>query len=87
MRGAEGEAVMRALRAATDLRRHFASALETGMRNDAPEEAVVQRKAWRATEMALEVGPGGFYTIHESSEGVLTQEHEGLNVMRVTRMG
>ena len=35
-------------------------------------------------------GPGGFYTIHESSEGVLTQEphEEGLNVIvSVTQRG
>ena len=54
MTGGEGAAILRALRAATAARGHFAGALSTGMRNDAPDQAVVQRQAWRLAEMSLE---------------------------------
>ena len=54
MLGNEGQAVMRALRAATAVRGHFTGALATGMRNDAPDESVVQRQAWRLAEISLE---------------------------------
>ena len=52
--GGEGSAVMRALRASVAVRAHFGSALETGMRNDAPDESVATRQEYRLAEIALE---------------------------------
>ena len=52
--GAEGAAVMRALRASVSVRRTLGQALETGMRNDAPDEAVATRQEYRLAEIALE---------------------------------
>ena len=52
--GGEGAAVMRALRASVAVRQHFGSALETGMRNDAPDESVATRQEYRLAEIALE---------------------------------
>ena len=54
MVGGEGEAVLRALRASATCRAHFTRALSTGMRNDAPDDAVAQRQAFRLAEIALE---------------------------------
>ena len=51
-------------------RSHFSSALSTGMRNDAPDDSVVQRQAWRLAEISLEelAGPGLANTsIHTST--------------------
>lgn len=52
--GKEGAAVTRALRASVAVRRVFGAALETGMRNDAPDEAVATRQEYRLAEIALE---------------------------------
>ena len=52
--GNEGAAVLRALRASVSVRRYFGQALETGMRNDAPDEAVSTRQEYRLAEIALE---------------------------------
>ena len=52
--GNEGAAVMRALRASVAVRQYFGQALETGLRNDAPDEAVATRQAYRLAEIALE---------------------------------
>ena len=54
MVGGEGEAVLRALRASATCRAHFTRALSTGMRNDAPDDAVAHRQAFRLAEIALE---------------------------------
>ena len=45
---------MNALRAATRIRAHFCSGLVTGLRNDAPDEAINERHRWRECETALE---------------------------------
>ena len=52
--GGEGQAILRALRASIDVRGIFTGGLSTGMRNDAPDEAVSQRQAWRLAEIAIE---------------------------------
>ena len=52
--GDEGHLIRRALEVATELRAYFCAGLSTGMRNDAPDESVRQRHAWRQAEMALE---------------------------------
>ena len=52
--GNEGQAILRALRASIDVRGIFTGGLSTGMRNDAPDEAVSQRQAWRLAEIAIE---------------------------------
>ena len=52
--GAEGVATLRALRAATAVRKAFTTQLATGMRNDAPDDAVAQRQAYRLCDIALE---------------------------------
>jgi phosphoglucan,water dikinase len=54
MLGTEGQAVLRALRAATAVRAHFTGALSTGMRNDAPDDSVSMRQSYRLAEIALE---------------------------------
>ena len=50
----EGEQTLNALRAATRVRAHFCSGLVTGLRNDAPDEAINERHRWRQCETALE---------------------------------
>ena len=50
----EGEQTLNALRAATRIRAHFCSGLVTGLRNDAPDEAINERHRWRECETALE---------------------------------
>ena len=50
----EGEQTVNALRAATRIRAHFCSGLVTGLRNDAPDEAINERHRWRQCETALE---------------------------------
>ena len=50
----EGEQTLNALRAATRIRAHFCSGLVTGLRNDAPDEAINERHRWRQCETALE---------------------------------
>ena len=52
--GGEGQAIIRALNASVAVRVIFTGGLSTGMRNDAPNEAVSQRQAWRLAEIALE---------------------------------
>jgi len=52
--GAEGGLLRRALEISTELRAYFCAGLSTGMRNDAPDDSVRQRHAWRQAEMALE---------------------------------
>ena len=52
--GDEGEVLRQALDVSTALRSYFCAGLSTGMRNDAPEESVRQRQAWRQVELALE---------------------------------
>ena len=52
--GEEGDAVRRALDVCTELRSYFCAGLSTGMRNDAPDDSVRQRQAWRQVELSLE---------------------------------
>ena len=52
--GEEGDALRRALDVCTELRSYFCAGLSTGMRNDAPDDSVCQRQAWRQVELSLE---------------------------------
>jgi len=52
--GAEGDDLRHALQVCTELRAYFCAGLSTGMRNDAPDDSVRQRQAWRQVEIALE---------------------------------
>ena len=52
--GTEGGAVLRASRASVACRSVFTRSLATGLRNDAPDDAVSQRQAYRLAEIALE---------------------------------
>lgn len=52
--GTEGDDIRHALEVSTELRAYFCAGLSTGMRNDAPDDSVRQRQAWRQVEIALE---------------------------------
>jgi phosphoglucan,water dikinase len=52
--GTEGDDLRHALEVSTELRAYFCAGLSTGMRNDAPDDSVRQRQAWRQVEIALE---------------------------------
>ena len=50
----EGATLRHTLDVCTRLRSYFCAGLSTGMRNDAPDDSVRQRHAWRQVEMSLE---------------------------------